>query len=288
MYGVLWCFSLYVIAVCFSKTRTAILHRADGEIAKAAVVMYVASIVLSASCILFGLSNRQGRRRLCITMQLLIFSIFLAIFHSVFDTLGGESLSFSIGASASGVVSVYEVFFMWTLFVVGAGFQITLISNEARRPEMNMLHGGVLIIVGILLPKMLDSYSLLRAHCYEAQCGNGELGSVMLFEMAISYAAALAVMFVFGVFSLSIRTAIRKWTGESEIEGVTHSEAVPRHYDRPISSSVEKESIDKSMLSGVPTSLTGVALPKQLVSAAVSGLVAGVCFSVVSRLFSRR
>lgn len=97
MYGVLWCFSLYVIAVCFSKTRTAILHRADGEIAKAAVVMYVASIVLSASCILFGLSNRQGRRRLCITMQLLIFSIFLAIFHSVFDTLGGESLSFSIG-----------------------------------------------------------------------------------------------------------------------------------------------------------------------------------------------
>ena len=97
MYGVLWCFSLYVIAVCFSKTRTAILHRADGEIAKAAVVMYVASIVLSASCILFGLSNRQGRRRLCITMQLLIFSIFLAIFHSVFDTLGGESISFSIG-----------------------------------------------------------------------------------------------------------------------------------------------------------------------------------------------
>ena len=32
----------------------------------------------------------------------------------------------------------------------------------------------------------------------------------------------------------------------------------------------------------------GVAVPKQLMSAAVSGLVAGACFSVVSRLFGRR
>lgn len=193
MYGVLWCSAFFVIAVFFHKTLTDIAHRADGEIAKAAVVMYVASIVLSVACVFFGLSNRQGRPRLCITMQLLIFSIFLAIFHSVFDTLGGESLSFSIGVSASGVVSVYEVFFMWALFLVGAGIQITLISNEARRAEMNMLHGGVLVIVGILLPKMLDSYSLLRAHCYEVQCGEGELGSIVLFEMAVSYAAALAV-----------------------------------------------------------------------------------------------
>lgn len=288
MYGVLWCFLFCVIAVYFFKTLAAIMHRADGEIADACVAMYVASIVLSAACVYFGLSIRQGRRRLCVTMQLLLFAIFLAIFRSVFDVLGGEGLAFSIGVSASGVVSVYEAFFIWALFVVGEGFQIALISNEARRPEMNMLHGGVLIIVGILLPKMLDSYSLLRAHCYEAQCGNGELGSVMLFEMAISYAAALAVMFVFGVFSPSFRTAIRKWTGESKIEGVTHSEAVPHHYDPPISSRAEKESFDKSMLSGVPTSLSGVALPKRLMGAAVSGLVAGVCFSVVNRLFSRR
>lgn len=32
----------------------------------------------------------------------------------------------------------------------------------------------------------------------------------------------------------------------------------------------------------------GVAVPTQLMSAAVSGLVAGACFSVVNRLFSRR
>lgn len=245
MYGVLWCSSFFVIAVFFHKTLTDIAHRADGEIAKAAVVMYVASIVLSVSCILFGLSNRQGRPRLCITMQLLIFSIFLAIFHSVFNTLGGESLSFSIGVSASGVVSVYEVFFMWALFLVGAGIQITLISNEARRAEMNMLHGGVLVIVGILLPKMLDSYSLLRAHCYEVQCGEGELGSIVLFEMAVSYAAALAVMFVFGIVSPSIRTSICKLSGESEFEGVMLSDAAPYHCDRPVSSGAEKELLDK-------------------------------------------
>lgn len=288
MYGVLWCFLLGVIAVFFYKTLTAISHRADGEIAEACVVMYVISIVLSAACVFFGLSIRQGKRRLCVTMQLATFAILVTIFRSVFDVLGGEGLAFSIGAPASGVVSVYEVFFMWTLFVVGAGFQITLISNEARRPEMNMLHGGVLIIVGILLPKMLDSYSLLRAHCYQVQCGNGELGSVILFEMAVSYAAALAVMFVFGIVSPSIRTSIRKLSGESECEGVTHSDAAPHHCDHPVAFCAEKESFDKSALAGSSTGLSGVALSKQLMSAAVSGLVAGACFSVVNRLFIRR
>ena len=288
MYGVLWCSSFFVIVVFFHKTLTDIAHRADGEIAEACVVMYVISIVLSVACVFFGLSIRQGKRRLCVTMQLLAFAILVTIFRSVFDVLGGEGLAFSIGAPASGVASVYEAFFIWALFVVGVGFQIALISNEARRPEMNMLHGGVLIIVGILLPKMLDSYSLLRAHCYEVQCGNGELGSVMLFEMAIAYAAALAAMFVFGVCSPSIRTSIRKCTGESEFEGLTHSEEVSHHCDWPVSSRAEKESFDKSTLAGSSTGLNGVALSKQLMSAAVSGLVAGACFSVVNRLLSRR
>ena len=35
----------------FHKTLTDIAHRADGEIAKAAVVMYVISIVLSVACV---------------------------------------------------------------------------------------------------------------------------------------------------------------------------------------------------------------------------------------------
>lgn len=245
VYGVLWCCSLGVIAVFFSKTLTAISYRADGEIAEACVSMYVTSIVLSVSCCLFGLSIRRGWRRLCVTMQLLVFTIFLVIFRIVFDVLGGESLAFAIGVSASGVVSVYEVFFIWALFVVGAGLQIAFISNEAWHPEVNVLHGGVLVIVGILLPKMLDSHSLLRAHCYEAQCGEDELGSIMLFEMAIAYAAALAVMFVFGVFSSSIRTSIRRITGESEFESVMHSDAVPYHCDRGVSFKADKELLNK-------------------------------------------
>ena len=327
MYGVLWCFSLGVIAVFFRKTLTAISHRADGEIAEACVLMYVTSVVLSATCCFFGLSIRRGRRRLCVTMQLLVFTIFLVIFRIVFDVLGGESLAFSIGASTLGVVSVYEAFFIWALFVVGAGLQITFISNEARRPDMNVLHGGVLIIMGILLPKMLDSYSLFRAHCYEVQCSEDELSSIMLFEMAIAYAAALAVMFIFGVFSPSIRASIRRITGENEFECVMHSDDVPYHCDRLVSFCAEKESLDKcidgceprtdsspvslqvppdavddltkpvgsdelsvvaSQTADYSSGLSSVAVPTRLMSAAVSGLVAGVCFSVVNRLLSRR
>mgnify|MGYP000945979249 FL=1 len=44
---------------------------------------------------------------------------------------------------------------------------------------------------------------------------------------------------------------------------------------------------DVSGLDG-PSSDSGIATPKQLMGAAVSGLVAGACFSVVSRLFGRR
>ena len=103
MYGVLWCSSFFVIAVFFHKTLTDIAHRADGEIAEACVVMYVISIVLSVACVFFGLSIRQGKRRLCVTMQLLTFAILVTIFRSVFDVLGGEGLAFSIGVPTSGV-----------------------------------------------------------------------------------------------------------------------------------------------------------------------------------------
>ena len=81
---------------------------------------------------------------------------------------------------------------------------------------------------------------------------------------------------------------MRKCTGESEFEGLTHSEEVSHHCDWPVSSSAEKESFDKSTLAGSSTGLSGVAFSKQLMSAAVSGLVAGACFLVMSRLFGRR
>ena len=216
---------------------------------------------------------------------------------------------------------------MWALFLVGAGLQITLISDETRRAEMNMLHGGVLVVVGILLPKMLDSYSLLRAHCYETQCGEGEVGSIMLFEMAIAYAAALAVMFVLGVVSPSIQTFLRRLSGESEFECVMHSDDARHQCDRPVAFCAEKDSLDKcidgceprihsspvclqvppdavddltksvgsdevsvvaSQTADYSSGLSSVAVPTRLMGAAVSGLVAGACFAVVNRLFSRR
>lgn len=60
MYGVLWCFSLGLIAVFFRKTLTAISHRADGEIAEACVLMYVTSVVLSATCCFFWIVDSSG------------------------------------------------------------------------------------------------------------------------------------------------------------------------------------------------------------------------------------
>ena len=74
---------------------------------------------------------------------------------------------------------------------------------------MNAAAGGVLIVMGILMPALLESYSSLRAYCDFKQCEEGSLQWIMLFQMAIAFAASLSVMFVVGVFSPTIRRVIR-------------------------------------------------------------------------------
>ena len=137
--------------------------------------------------------------------------------------------------------------------------------------------------------------------------------------MGIACAAALAVMFVVGLFSRRIVQFLRSSEQEvslvfkgfslansqnaevpvSEREIATASDKQKKESEElPASSSVatrmSQEAADGAVVPAQATeALTsicspGVAVPKQLMSAAVSGLVAGACFSVASRLFGRR
>ena len=103
---------------------------------------------------------------------------------------------------------VMKRIFIWALFHVGAGFLLVLISQGERRTEMNAVVGGVLIIMGILMPKVFESYSLLQAYCYSGRCLPEESSWSILFEMAIAYAASLSMMFVFGLFVPSIESCL--------------------------------------------------------------------------------
>ena len=222
---------------------------------------------------------------------------------------------------------------------------------------MDKVVGGILIIMGIMMPKLLESWTLLSAHCSIGNCAPDQFEVFVVFKMGIAYAVGLSVMFVVGLFSETIvqfirsseeelsvvskessladshnaevpvsereiATASDKQSGDVELAPGSSSAAtcapqetaggvVPpvcseETSDRPTvllaSSSVSRgddEGLTRSMKSvmgpvdvSVPVESSSgsgsVAVSKRLMSAAVTGVVAGVCFSVASRLFSRR
>ena len=126
-------------------------------------------------------------------------------------------------------------------------------------------------------------------------------------------------MFVFGLFVPSVGSYLQKFAelaGDDELEcssaATTDSQALVSASEVVSSSGNQSDRVElSSVLSSVVTGMSqesadsmavpvqsedglvsargsGGAVSKQLMSAAVSGLVAGVCFSVVSRLFGRR
>lgn len=319
IYRALRLISWIVISCSLMRTLVVIFDHAD-DVSVAALLMYVSTIVILVLLAPLGRLHSDGNeRRVLKLLQLFQFAVFVFVFCAVFDIVSDTTVSFYIGSSDGGVVSGYEALFIWSLFHVGAGFLLVLISQDQRQAERNAVVGGVLIIMGILMPKVLESYSLLQAHCYSDRCSSEESSWSILFEMAIAYAASLSMMFVLGVFSSSVKQLIRRCVdfGEAKCLGsssvasssgdgrVSMGESAPSsdqqndgvelaQVSSPVATGMSLEAADGAVVSVQATERLanacgpGVAVPKQLMSAAVSGLVAGACFSVVSRLFGRR
>ena len=230
-------------------------------------------------------------------------------------------MAFYIGANRPepGLVSAYEVLFIYLLFVICASFQCWLIAYERARKELTSVVGGVLAIMGIFVPKSLESYSTLSAYCSEGGCTSGDVDAIALFEMGIACAAALAVMFVVGLFSRLIVQFLRSTEEELSAVSKGSSLADSHNAEEPVPASevttasdaqndgvelapgsssattcVPQEAADGAAIPVQATEAlanacgSGGAVSRQLMSAAVNGVVAGVCFSVASRLFNRR
>ena len=312
--GIIW-FSLVLVFVYV--TWALISERVGSENAGVVRLMYVAFIGFPGLVTLIGASEQS----VVLPMRLILMSVQILIVWLVFDLLGGDSSAFQLGAKGPqpGLVSTYEAFFIHLLSLVCVVFQSWLIAYERHQNQLTTVVGGVLVIIGILMPKLLESYSILRAYCSEGGCALGDVDAFALFEMGIACAAALAAMFVVGLFSESIRGLFR--SSEEEVSAVSKgpSPAGSRNAEVPIPTSEvaiasdkqNKESEELPASSSVATRVSqevadgalvpaqaterlasaygpGGAVSKQLMGAAVGGLVAGVCFSVVNRLFNRR
>ena len=350
--GIIW-FS-FVSAFVY-ETWTLISERVSSENAGVVSLMYVAFIGFPGLVTLIG----AFEQRVVLLMRLILMLVQVCIFWGVFVCLGGDSSAFQLGAKGPqpGLVSTYEVFFIYLLSLVCGVFQSWLIAYERHQNELTTVVGGVLVIIGILMPKLLESYSILRAYCSEGGCASGDVDAFALFEMGIACAAALSAMFVVGLFSESIIGLFRSSdevvsnVPQESLSADSHNAEVPvptsevaiasdaqndgvelapgsssaatcapqekadgvvppvcseETAARPTvslaSSSVSRgddEGLTRSMESvmgpvgvSVPVESSSgsgsVAVSKQLMSAAVSGVVAGVCFSIASRLFNHR
>lgn len=321
-YGVLWFFLLVLIAFFFYETFQIVRVQVPDEYSWT-VWLYVITpfLLLIATTVLMQIISP---RRSCpiLTIRLILVAACLGVFLFVLilPNVDGYTLYRGQGVLDSEIVSFYEAYFIYGLFIVGSLFQCVMIEHEDKISKVNKVIGGVLAITGILVPKLLESWSLLTVRYYENSCGKcckvDLLAGILELQMGVAYAVGLAVMAAIGLFAESIVRFIRSKVsamskGSSPDDSQNTEVPVPaseitaasdKQNDgvelAPGSSStatcVPQEAADGGAIPAqtvetlASASGSGVDLPKSWMSAAVSGLLAGACFSVASRLFSRR
>lgn len=225
VYGAIWCLVVPVIAFFWWKTVVLISVRVQEENATLLGYMYNALVGFPVVIILIGVLRRCTGWRVVFTTRLILILFQVGVFWCSFAPLS-DSMAFYIGTKEPipGLVSTYEVLFIYLLFVTCASFQCWLIANERRQHEVTTVVGGVLVIMGILMPKLLESYSILNAHCSMGRCSLGDKDGIALFEMGIACATTLSVMFVVGLFSESIVQFIR--SSEEELSVVSRESSL--------------------------------------------------------------
>ena len=180
----------------------------------------------------------------------------------------------------SGILSAYESIFVWFICFIALMIQRHFILSESLSREGSIIVGGCLGIIGILMPKLLESYEMLQAYCFDSSCGADNQLGIVQYEVAIAASASLATLFAVGVLAPTWKLWIfglyyddgRKSLGGVELQVAKESW-------------LQDSSVSDATLRKTPQRNT---IPHPLLEAAVSGVVAGVCLSIVSRLFGRR
>ena len=363
-YCVIWCLLLVASAFFCWMTRMIISTQVDKENVQSVWVISCSSLLFlilgnGVGQIISWKRKSWQQSRPILTVRLILIAAFSFIYAIVVCLPNGVGEGFYIGGGTPerALVSLHEVSFIMMLSWLGTLFQSVLIDFEGRQKEVNKVIGGTLIVMGIVMPELLKSWSLLGVYCGEGGCTSNQLEVFVLFKMGIASAVGLSVMFVVGLFSEPIIGFFR--LSEEEVSAVSKgsSSADSHNAEVPVSereiatasdtqndgvelapgssstaACVPQETADgvvppacseetsarptvslasssvsrgddegltrpmESVMGPVGVSVLvesssgsgSVAVSKQLISAAVSGVVAGVCFSVASRLFNRR
>lgn len=159
--------------------------------------------VLAIICgLCFGMMVHRLPFRILVLGNLLIESVFILSCIMVYDFLPSGSPAFYVGGDVTGLFSSAETYFLIVLAWFGLMVNMALIGDEYTAEWGRKFVGGLLIVIGILLPGFIESYGLLWAcqsnhKCYQARPLTIDYG-ISLRELAISCAAALGITFLVG------------------------------------------------------------------------------------------
>ena len=221
VYGFIWVGLLALMICCVGGTLAEIRTQAVEGVERPYIVCYFL-LLISPTGIALGMMGRiKASKRLYLSVQLVNFTVLLGVIRVVLLLAGGNGLAFFRGNPEAGVVSLYEAFFIWVLFLFGAVLQVLSVMSDKYRNKIRIGVGGILFVISILLPKLLDSYALVRANCtgplpkdvyIKAQCQEQAFETIPIFTMAIAFSAALMVLFFVSMLSPTIERFISSLT----------------------------------------------------------------------------
>jgi membrane protein len=255
--------------------------------------------------------DSRSYRFYLILLQLSLVSFFILCFEAAYIFIR-QSPKIVNGQQVDEVISADSSYIALCLILVGLGVMIGYCLSERMFKLSCQMIVGILAIVGILLPDILTSYrvvKLLLSECVDTStCGDGGvLSSLSLIESTLA-AAALAMLFILSSILVPVY-AQRYFRKNADLADESHLSSGNSHNlmecnggsVSAVSLVVSDEHTSRQdaalRLSGSADDVSGLeglssdsggAVSKQLMTAAVSGVVAGVCFSVASRLFGRR
>ena len=221
IYGFIWVVLLALMIRCVWGTLAEIRTQAVEGSERIYAAWYFLPLLIPVAIAFCRTGVIEGAKRLYLTVQLVNFTVLVGVFRVVLGLAGGSALAFFLGNPESGVVSLYEAVFIWVLFLFGAILQILSVMNDRYRNKIRIGVGGVLFAISIFLPKLLDSYALVRATCapplpedtsIKAQCQEQAIGTIPVFTMAIAFSTALMVLFFVSMLSPTIERFISSLT----------------------------------------------------------------------------
>jgi hypothetical protein len=227
IYGFIWGVLLVLMICCVWGTLAEIRTQAVEGTERIYAAWYFLPLLIPVTIAFCRTGVIEASKRLYLTVQLVNFTVLLGGFCIVLDLAGGSALAFFLGKPEPGVVSLYEAVFIWVLFPFGAILQILSVMNDKYRNKIRIGVGGILFVISILLPKLLDSYALVRATCapplpedtsIKAQCETQAIGTIPVFTMAIAFSTALMVLFFVSMLSPTIERFISALTGDGADE----------------------------------------------------------------------